>query len=82
MIDWEYKKEFYSEAWISTIRNPAKIGNLICLIRWFLSVKSEQGWEVAEFFPHVLNDESGVQRGIIVIFKRPKKVVVLSPDPF
>ena len=81
MTDWEYKKEFYNDAWIPALRNPSTLCNLQCLIRWFLNIKSEQGWEVTESFPHVLSDEAGAQRGIVVIFKRPKTTVMVHSDP-
>ena len=74
MTDWDYKEEFYHDEWISTVRNPSLRSNLTCLIRWFLNMKQEQGWEVASASPHVLNDKAGIRNGIVVIFKRKKTI--------
>ena len=72
MTDWDYKEEFYNDEWISTVRNPSLRSNLMCLIRWFLDMKREQGWEVVSSSPRVLHDKTGVRKGIVVILKRKK----------
>ena len=72
MTDWEYKEEFYNDEWISTVRNPSLRSNLMCLVRWFLDRKREQGWEVVSSSPHVLHDKTSGRKGIVVIFKRKK----------
>ena len=72
MTDWEYKEEFYNDEWISTVTNLSLRSNLMCLVRWFLDMKQEQGWEVVSSSPHVLHDKTGVRKGISVIFKRKK----------
>ena len=74
MTDWEYKEEFYNDEWISTVRNPSLRSNLMCLVRWFLDMKQEQGWEVVSASPHVLHDKAGIRNGIVVIFKRKKTI--------
>jgi hypothetical protein len=71
MTDWEYKEEFYNDKWISTVRNPSMFSNLKCLIHWFLNMKAQQDWEIVSSSPHVLDDDTGVHRGIVVIYKRP-----------
>ena len=72
MTDWEYKEECNNDEWISTITNPSLHSNLMCLVRWFLDRKREQGWEVVSSYPHVLHDKTGGRKGIVVIFKRKK----------
>jgi len=74
MTDWEYTEEFYNDEWISTLRNPQLRSNLTCLIRWFLKMKQEQGWEVVSSSPRVLHDKTGIRNGIVVIFKRKKTI--------
>ena len=74
MTDWEYKEEFYNDEWISTVIDPSLRSNLACLICWFLDLKREQGWEVVSSSPHVLHDKTSVRNGIVVIFKRKKKL--------
>ena len=81
MTDWEYKEEFYNDEWISTIKNPSPLSNLMCLIRWFLNMKGEQGWEVVSSSPHVLHDETGVHRGTVVIYKRSLNLELIK-KPF
>jgi len=68
MTDWEFREEFYKDEWISTVKNPSLRSNLLCLVRWFLDMKQEQGWEFVSSSPHVLNDENG----IVVNFRRKK----------
>ena len=72
MTNWEYKEEFYSDEWISTVRNPSLRSNLMCLIRWFLDIRREQGWELVSSSLHVLHDKTGVGNGIAVVFRRKK----------
>ena len=74
MNDWEYTEEFYDDEWISTVRNPSLRVNLMCLVRWFLDMKQEQGWVVVSSYPHVLHDNTGSRNGIVVIFKRKKTI--------
>ena len=71
MTDWEYKEEFHNDEWILTVRNLLTLSNLKCLIRWFLNMKGEQGWETVSFSPHVLDGGTSVYRGIVEVHKRP-----------
>ena len=72
MTDWEYTEEFYNDEWISPLRSPSLRGNVMCLIRWFLDMKQEQGGEIVSSSPHVLHDKTGIRSGVVVIFKRKK----------
>ena len=72
MTDWEYKEEFYNDEWISIVTSLSLPSNLMCLVRWFLDMKREQGWEVVSPSPHVLHEKTGGRKGIVVIFKRKK----------
>ena len=80
MTDWEYTEEFYNDEWISTVTNPSLRSNLMCLIRWYLDIKQEQGWEVVSSSPRVLDDKSGIHNGIVVIFKRKKTINLHLPS--